>query len=98
MGMDTKTQRAPMWIRNAYDSFVVRAPKITVLSTKTVRTNTSTSPPSVQRPQTYVGGSSPAISSEPSAPSSYATTLDQLTNDYKHRLLSFPPPPTDHRG
>ena len=79
MGMDTTTQRARCWlddlgsqVRNSFDSFVIRAPKIALLSTKTVCNNTIP-----------VAGSSPATTSEPSAPSSCATARDQLTNDNK---------------
>ena len=73
-------------VRNSFDSFVVRAPKITLLSTKTVGNNTSTSTSVAQHPQISVRGSSLALSVEPSAPSSCATARDQLTNDNK-RLL-----------
>ena len=99
---DTKTQSVRMWcclddlgsqVRNAFDSFVVRAPKITLLATKTVRESSSTYTPSAQDPHISVGGSSLAISSEPSAPCSCATARDQLTNDNKRRLLSLHPLP-----
>ena len=105
MVMETKTQNAPAWdwidsvgskVRNAYDSFVVRAPKVTLLSTKTVRKNTSTSKPAAHTSQISVRESSPPMSFEPSAPSSCATardqlTRDQLTNNNQRRLLSFRP-------
>ena len=57
MVMDTKTLRVPMHaclasqIPNSYDSFVVRAPKITLLSTKTASNNAHTSTPVTQHPQ-----------------------------------------------
>ena len=95
---DTPTQSAPTWdwlddlgskVRNAYDSFVVRAPKIALLSTKIVKKNTSTPTPAAQHPQISMEGSPLAISPEPSAPSSRATVRDQLTNDSQRRLLSF---------
>jgi len=60
-------------VRNSFDSFVVRAPKITLLSTKTVSNNTTSV---AQHP---VRGSSPAISVEP-------TARDQLTTDNTRRL------------
>ena len=74
-------------VRNALD----RAPKITLLSTKTVRKCTSTSTPATQDPQTFVRGSPPAISFKPSVPSSCATAQDQPINDNKRRCLSLPP-------
>ena len=93
--MGTKSQISPMlhWlddlgskVRNSFDSFVVRAPKITLLSTKTVSNNSSTSTSVAQHPQISVRGSSLALSVDQSAPSSCATARDQLTNDNK-RLL-----------
>ena len=103
MVMETKTQNAPAWdwidsvgskVRNAYDSFVVRAPKIALLSTKTVKKNTITSKPAAQTSQISARESLPPMSFEPSAPSSCATARDQLTNDNQRRLLSFRPLPT----
>jgi len=73
-------------VHNSFDSIVVRAPKITLLSTKTVSNNTSTSTSVAQQPQISVRGSSPAISVEPFAPSSRATARDQLTNKRLLRL------------
>ena len=86
----------PMWdwldglgskVRNALD----RAPQNTLLSTKTVSKCTSTSTPATQDPQTFVRGSSLAISFEPSAPSSCATARDQPINDNARRFRSLPP-------
>jgi len=74
-------------VRNAFG----RAPKITLLSTKTVSEYTSTSTPATQDPQTFVRGSSLAISFESSAPSSCATARDQCTNKNKSRFFSLPP-------
>jgi hypothetical protein len=106
MVMDTQTQNAPMsnWldsmasqVRNAFDSFVVRAPKITLLSTKTVSNNASTSMPAAQLPPISVRGSSLATGDlfvrRPTAPYSSATALDQLTNNTKRRLLPVHPLP-----
>ncbi|KAJ1469175.1 hypothetical protein T484DRAFT_3628676 [Baffinella frigidus] len=84
-------------VTDAFDSFMVRAPKITLLSTKTVSDNTSTSTPAARHPQSPMRASSLPISFEPSAPSSSATARDQLTNDNTRRL-SPPPPPTARRG
>jgi hypothetical protein len=108
---DTTTQSAPAWdwlddlgskVRNGYNSFVVRAPKISLLSTKTVSKNTSTSTPAAQHPQIPVGGSPLASSFEPSTPSSCATARDHLISDNQRRLLSFRPLPPiteeDDRG
>ena len=91
MVMDTKTQRVRCWlgdlgsqVRNSFDSFVVRVPKIELLSTKTARSIS-------------VAGSSPAMSFEPSAQSSCATARDQRTNDNtrllrrNHTLPNLPP-------
>ncbi|KAJ1478018.1 hypothetical protein T484DRAFT_1749770 [Baffinella frigidus] len=75
---------------DALDSFVVRAPKITLLSTKTVSDNTKTSAPAARHPQIPMRACSLPISFEPSAPSSSATARDQLTNGNTRRL---PPPP-----
>jgi hypothetical protein len=95
MVMGTKTQIAPKlgWlgglgskVRHSFDRFVVRAPKITLLSTKTASNNTSTSSPVAQHPQICVRGFSLLTSIEPFAASSCATARDQLTNDNK-RLL-----------
>jgi len=84
MVMDTQTQRAQCWlddlgsqVRNSFDSFVVRAPKIALLSTKTASNNTIS-----------VAGSSMAIFFKKSAPSSCSTAQDQLTNDNKHQLTN----------
>ena len=102
MVMEIRMQNAPAWdwldslgskVRNAFDSFVVRAPKITLLAAKTVRETTSTSTPAAHRPQISVRESSPPMSCEPSAPSSCATARDQLTNDNQRRRLSFRPLP-----
>ena len=93
--MGTKTQSALIldWlddvgskVRHSFDRFVVRAPKITLLSTKTVGNSTSNSTSVAQHPQISARGSSLALSVEPSASSSCATARDQLTNDNK-RLL-----------
>ncbi|KAJ1469468.1 hypothetical protein T484DRAFT_1982266 [Baffinella frigidus] len=93
--MDTQTQSAPMRdslhsvgtkVTDAFDSFVVCAPKITLLSTKTVSDNTSTSTPAARHPQIPMRASSLPICVEPSAPSSSATARDQLTNDSTRRL------------
>ncbi|KAJ1473313.1 hypothetical protein T484DRAFT_1973290, partial [Baffinella frigidus] len=101
---DTQTQRAPMrdWLDSVetqaidgFDSFVVRAPKITLLSTQTVSDNTSTSTPAARHPQIRMRASSLPNSFEPSAPSSSATARDQLTNDNTRRLP--PPLPTTAR-
>ena len=57
MVMDTKTLRVPMrpclasQVPNSYDSFVVRAPKITLFSAKTISSNASTSTPATQPSQ-----------------------------------------------
>jgi len=59
MGIRTNTQRAEWdWLDdlgpqapNSYDSFVVRAPKLTLRSTKTVRKSTSTCTLAAQHPQ-----------------------------------------------
>ncbi|KAJ1469467.1 hypothetical protein T484DRAFT_1982252 [Baffinella frigidus] len=82
-------------VTDAFDGFVVRAPKITLLSTKTVSDNTSTTAPAARHPQIPMRASSLPISFEPSAPSSSATARDQLTNDNTRRLS--PPPPTTAR-
>ena len=73
-------------VRNAFKP----SPEITLLSTETVSKCTSTSTPATQDPQTFVRGSSLAISFEPSAPSSCATR-GQPINDNKRRFLSPPP-------
>ncbi|KAJ1471918.1 hypothetical protein T484DRAFT_2025909 [Baffinella frigidus] len=90
MFMDTKTEswldQLGSQVPNAYDSFVVRAPKTTLLSTKTVRANASTSTPAAHLPHICVRRSSPA-----SAPSSCATARDQLTNDNTRRLIPLHP-------
>jgi len=95
---DTSTQSAPTrdWlddlgskVRNTYGSFVVRAPKIALLSTKTDRKNTSTCTLAAQHPHISVGGS--PLATEPSAP---ATARDHLPNDNQRRLLSFRPLPS----
>ncbi|KAJ1471917.1 hypothetical protein T484DRAFT_1842361 [Baffinella frigidus] len=101
MTRGTKTQSAPMWgwldqlgsqVRNSYDSFVVRAPKTTLLSTKTVSANASTSTPATHLPHISVPRSSLAISFELSAPTcSCATARDQLTNDSTRRLIPLHP-------
>ena len=102
MVMETKTQNAPAWdwidsvgskVRNAYDSFVVRAPKITLHSIETDKKITTTSKPAAQSTQIYARESSTPMSFEPSAPSSCATARDQLTSDNRRRLLSFRPLP-----
>ena len=96
---DAKTPSVRMWcclddlgsqVRNAFDSFVVRAPKITLLASKTARRSSSTYTPAAH---ISAGGSSLAISSEPSAPSSSATARDQLTKDNTRRLRSLHPLP-----
>ena len=98
----TQRQGTPAWdwldglgskVRDAYDSFVIRAPKITLRSSTTVRRNTNTTRLATQHPHLSVGGSSPAISFESSTPSSCATARDHLTNDSKRRLVSRHPPP-----
>jgi hypothetical protein len=95
---NTTTQSAPTWdwldelgskVHNAYDSFVVRAPKITLRSTAIVKKNTSTSTPEAQQRQILVRRSSLATYFDPPAPSSCATTQDHLINDSKRRILSF---------
>ncbi|KAJ1470177.1 hypothetical protein T484DRAFT_1980649 [Baffinella frigidus] len=105
MVKDTQTQSTPMrdWldsvgtkVTDAFDSFVIRASKITLLSTKTVSDNTSTSTPAARHPQSPVRVSSLPISFEPSAPSSSATARDQLTNGSTRRLLR--PPLIARRG
>ncbi|KAJ1472686.1 hypothetical protein T484DRAFT_1839343 [Baffinella frigidus] len=102
MVIDTQTQSVPMRdslhsvenkVADTFDSFVVRAPKITLLSTKTVSDNTSTSTPAARHPQIPMRASSLPICFEPSAPSSSETARDQLTNDNTRRL-----PPTAMRG
>ena len=74
MVMGTKTQISPMldWlddlgskVRNSFDSFVVRAPKFTLLSTKIVSDDTSTSTPEARFLSER--GSLLATSFEPSA-------------------------------
>ena len=67
-GLDDLALQAP----NAFDSFVVRAPKITLLSTKTVTKEESTSTPTPQFPQT---------------PPDVLRRRGQHTNDSKRRLL-----------
>ncbi|KAJ1471923.1 hypothetical protein T484DRAFT_1842369 [Baffinella frigidus] len=99
MVMDSKTQcfldDLGSQVPNAFFSFVVRAPKITLLSTKTVSNNASTSAPAARLPQISVRGSSPAISFEPSTPSySCSTARDQLTNDNTRRLPPLHPLPS----
>ncbi|KAJ1466561.1 hypothetical protein T484DRAFT_1861316 [Baffinella frigidus] len=101
MVKNTRTQSAPMlrdWldsvgtkVADKFDSFVVRAPKILLFSTKTVSDNTSTSTPAARRPETPMRASSLPISLEASTPSSSATARDQLTNGNTRRLLSPPP-------
>ncbi|KAJ1492790.1 hypothetical protein T484DRAFT_1770440, partial [Baffinella frigidus] len=68
-------------VRKNFDSFVVRASKITLLSTKTVSNDRASWP---------LSRSPPSLIFEPSAPSSY-TRREQLT---KRRLLSPPPFPS----
>ena len=89
--MPTKTQSAcgrdspdslGSQVRNSFDSFVVRASKITMLSTKTVSNNTRTS--------LSERASSLPIYFEPSAPAPCAIAQNQLTSDNKRRT---PPPP-----
>ena len=92
MGMDANTQNDPPWdwlvspawaskVPNAFTSFVVRPPKITLLSTKTVSNNARTSTPAAQHP--------------PISPGVFRRRIrrDQLTNDKMCRLLPFRPLP-----
>ena len=79
-------------VRNAFNSFVVPAPKITLLSTKTIN-STSISTPAALHLEISVGGSPLVISDEPSAPSSCVTARDMLTHGNKRRRLFFQPLP-----
>ncbi|KAJ1469178.1 hypothetical protein T484DRAFT_1919563 [Baffinella frigidus] len=106
MVKSTRTQSAPMRdslhsvgtkLTDAFDSFVIRAPKITLLSAKTFSDNTSTSTPAALDLQIPMRASSLPICVEPSVPSSSATARDQLTNGNTRRLPP-PPPPTARRG
>ena len=86
MVMGTNTQNDPTWdwldspawsskVPNAFTSFVVRAPKITLLSTQTVSNNVRTSTPAAKHRQI-----SPGVSRR-------CVRRDQFTNDKKRRLL-----------
>ncbi|KAJ1469174.1 hypothetical protein T484DRAFT_1754628 [Baffinella frigidus] len=94
MVVDTQTRSTPMrdWLDsvgtkvvNAFDSFVVRAPKITLLSR-------------AWHPQSPMRASSLPISFEPSSPPSSATARDQLINGSTRRLLPPLPPPITRIG
>ncbi|KAJ1471922.1 hypothetical protein T484DRAFT_1842367 [Baffinella frigidus] len=86
MFMDTKTEswldQLGSQVPNAYDSFVVRAPKTTLLSTKTVSANASTSTPAAQQ--------------EEISPDVFRRRVrrDLLTNDNTSRLLPLHPLPS----
>ena len=89
--MPTKTQSAcgrdspdslASQVKNSFDSFIVRASKITMLSTKTVSTNT--------RICLAERASSLPIYFEPSAPSPCATAENQLTIDRRRILHPHP--------
>ena len=96
MVMDTHTHNDPTWdwldspawaskVPNSFTSFVVRAPKTTLLSTKTVSTvsavsnNARTSTPAAQHPQISSGVFRRRV------------RRDQLANGNKRRLLPLRP-------